>query len=157
MSAFIVSKSHIDALISVAAFGPSDRGPRYPGDGWIPPQYRTEAGAFDPRVESDAIGCLLWLENLTSVSYRYGGEQLEMLPGPIGLTADDFAGYRHRNPRRRPTAIEALKLLASYEYQSCEHPGWHESAAHRFVLTLRATLIGALPGYDEASWEWDVA
>jgi hypothetical protein len=33
MSAFIVSKAHIDALVTLALHGPSDRGPRYPGDG----------------------------------------------------------------------------------------------------------------------------
>jgi hypothetical protein len=50
--------------------------------------------------------------------------------------------------------VQIIKAVRCLEYQSCEHPGWEESAACRL---LRA-IIGDdatrnLPGYDEAEWQ----
>ena len=53
--------------------------------------------------------------------------------------------------------VEALKALDCYEYQSCEHPEWETSEAFEFCRAMRNLLIGCLPGYDAAQWEWDDA
>ena len=78
-------------------------------------------------------------ENAASVNYRYDENELFV--------------YRYQRPRHTTwSAVELLKTVDCYEYQSCEHPGWAQSQAHAFCESLRARLIGTLPGYDDASW-----
>jgi hypothetical protein len=156
MSAFIVSKAHIDAIVDVAANGPRDRGPRYAGDGWYPPAYRSSAvPRVDAREDAHTVGRLLWLACQKSVAYRYPGDADGEWPGPAGLTLAEIDGYAFTRPSRRLTAVEALKAIDCYEYQSCEHPEWKASAEREFCLALRSSLVGSLPGYNEAAWEVD--
>jgi len=168
MSAYVNSKEHIDAILRVALDGPADRGPRYPGDGWRFGSYYHNGSRRDVRhEEAERLGVLLVTENARSVRYRYPDDGLDTLPGPIdnGFVTDAFLGkYQYgaygtgpviiaAGPRHL-TAVEALKALDGYEYQSCEHPGWRESEAHSFCADLRHALISALPGYNEAdTWE----
>lgn len=155
MSAFVVGKAHIDALVAVAIEGPADRGPRYPGDGWYGPSWQDAAGAWQGRARSDhadAIGNMLTDENVASVSHRYPDDTLDTLPGPEDRYYID--GYQWARPWRKPTTVEALSLIACLEYQSCEHPGWETSRAYRFLNGLRVCLVSALPGYSDAPWEW---
>jgi hypothetical protein len=138
MSAFLVGKPHIDALVTLALHGPSDRGPRYPGDGW----------SLANRCQPDALGRLLWRENLASVRYRYAQDGC--------ASDDDLAGYTYTYAAAtRPplTAVQGLKALACLRYQSCEHPAWEASEAHAFCQQLQAALIAGLPGYEDAAWE----
>jgi hypothetical protein len=58
-------------------------------------------------------------------------------------------------PRKLPDAIQALKLIACYEYQSCEHPEWPKSDAKDFCDSLTRALVRVVPGYDAAPWEWN--
>lgn len=151
MSAFLVSEAHITALVDVAANGPSDRSAKYPGDGWHTPslRYACESAPFgikslDPRHEPDPIGVWLWSENATSVAYLYHEP------------AEETYTYTFERPSRRLTTVEALKAIDGYVYQSCEHPEWKDSPAKQFVELLRLTLIGNLPGYNEAdTWSID--
>src|SRR5437763_14932954 len=96
MSAFIVSKSHIDALVTLALHGPSDRGPRYPGDGW----------GLANRYQPDALGRLLWGENRASVCYRYPQD---------ARVSDDTAAYTYTYAAATwpvLTAVQGLKPIA---------------------------------------------
>lgn len=128
MSAYIVSKAHIDTLVSARA---------------VLPAYDHCASSIDP----DAAGAMLWRENYKSVGYRYderhGGQ-------------DDTPEYRHAtvrlNLRSVPTLVALFKALDCYEYQSNEHPGWRESEAFRFCDYLRSALVRLLPGYRDAPW-----
>ena len=56
---------------------------------------------------------------------------------------------------RMPSPVAVLKAISCYEYQSCEHPGWHTSEARQFCSVLRDHMISMLPGYDDAQWEID--
>ncbi len=58
---------------------------------------------------------------------------------------------------KQPTAVEGLSAIKCYEYQTCEHPEWEQSAAHAFCDALRDLLIGCLPGYEAAPWTWTEA
>ncbi len=93
------------------------------------------------------VGFMLLAENLRSVLYRYGGDET-MRP--------EWARepYTWRDPGYRLTVAEALKALDCLEYQSCEHPGWHDSEAAQFAEALRRALVHALKGYEAAPWEW---
>ena len=170
MSAWMVNKQHIDALVHCAVWGPR-RGLEYPGDGWcsgghlswwtvdpvvlhqLPydalPTVRREA---QPE-SADAVGAMLVSENLASIHHRYpdtldGG----VIPGPHDAHWE--TPYAFAFVRPVPTPIEALKLIACYEYQSCEHPEWPASEAYSFCDALRHQLVGILDGYSAAPWGW---
>ena len=149
MSAWIVSKRHIDALITVAQAGPTDRQPRHPGNGWS----QVSFSGLHPYADQDAIGAALWLENHHSVAYRYPNDADGDLPGPRALTLEWIEQYRFEP--RPCTIVEAFKACDCYEYQSCEHPTWEQSASKRFIDHLRSALIKCIPGYDDAPWRID--
>ncbi len=96
---------------------------------------------------------MLWAENVGSVSYRYSGDN-DPLPGPIDFATEDAITYVWTRPAYRMTAVEALKAIMCYEYQSCEHPAWPSTEAYRFCQALTGSLLHALPGMDDAPWSW---
>lgn len=154
MSAFMVSKSHIDALVHAAYFGPRDlRGLPQSGR-WCKPQFE---GCHNWGFERmNDVGDMLVMENLSSIHARYPDTLAdpEGTPGPIAQYWQQL--YEHETPPRKMGVVEALKALDCYEYQSCEHPEWDKSEAFEFCRSMRHSLIGCLPGYDAAPWEWDV-
>ncbi len=50
-----------------------------------------------------------------------------------------------------PTAVEALTLIASLDYQSCERDDWEQSPARALLSHMERALITELPGYDYAA------
>lgn len=153
MSAWIVDKAHIDALLAVAVNGP--RGVSF--DQWYGFSW---AETVEPvkwvrsrDAVPDKIGMMLWSENFASIHDRYpdtieGGEY----PGPIGIAHEHVLTYTWPEGTPRLNAVEALKATQCYQYQSCEHDGWETSEAKRFTDALKENLIGHVPGYDEAAW-----
>lgn len=169
MSAYVVDQVHIDLLVNAGLRGPSDRTVS-PGNAWRDLSWYdlpsadlrslpwSETHHHLRRLDfttADAVGAMLWTENMASVAYRYN--DAEDMPGPIGLTAADGLTYRWKDPGYRMTAVEALQALAGYEYQSCEHPGWETSQAHSYCEALRHSLINALPGIENAPWTWSAS
>jgi hypothetical protein len=166
MSAFMVDKTHIDALVDCAVWGPRC-GRAHPGDYFTMRWWTVDAVTLrctpldhldrvrrEARPETaDAIGAMLIAENLASIHHRYP-DTLEggPLPGPVAAYWE--MDYVFERPNLAPTAIEGLKLINCYEYQACEHPGWPASEAQSFCHALRGRLIGRLDGYDAARWEW---
>jgi len=138
MSAFLVSKRHIDTMVEAAILVGLHRSLIYRGV--LPPG----------REAASELGRLLWRENLRSLEARYRG----------GAPDDDFVtaykwtpthlGSCGEIPKARIPAL--LKAIECYEYQSCEHGGWEESHARRMCEALRRALISRLPGYSEAPW-----
>jgi hypothetical protein len=155
MSAFVVSNKHIHLLVHAAMYGPCGtrrtwhtfsyyhRTPSEPA-GNSGTQHTVRPGDFDA---ADKLGQLLLGENVKSVNHRYPSDHDRPADG------DYSALYRFgRSPR--VSAVDVLVALDSYEYQSCEHPGWRTSEAHSFTDALRRALIGHLPGYSESNcWE----
>ena len=125
MSAFIVSKHHIDAIISAAlAYGVEGL---------------TKRTAMDRGRE-------LWEANIASVGVRYPGDPEALVIA--GRIADVYV------PRQVPvpSIVEAAKLIDCLEYQSCEHDGWATSDAAAFLGKVREALLRNLEGYDAAAW-----
>src|SRR3990167_6369715 len=108
MSAYIVDRAVIDALVSLSINGPSGS-PVQPGSGWslswwdMPPEsihieipdgataeekWRAWSAAKDPHYHradhesADRIGAMLIRENVASVAYRYPDDTDETRPGP---------------------------------------------------------------------------
>ena len=153
MSAYIVDREHIVYLVQAAV---SNRLSQHDGgsitwednDQWV--TLRTTATPEELAV----VGNMLWAENVKSVSYRYNGESLATLPGNIAdnkagciLTASDFG-----RPSGHIDPVQVLKSCHCYEYQTCEHPAWKESAARRFIEGLIRKACHSLIGYEEAEW-----
>lgn len=140
MSAFVVSKAHIDYIVHAAlACG-----------------YVKYDGEVVSRENADHVGRALWKTNVDSVTHRYPQDTLHSgtLPGPCDLDHESLLTYKcPALPTRRFDPVVALKALDCYEYQSCELPNWRETPAYRFCDWLRDSLIGKLPGYDDAPWE----
>lgn len=164
MSAWVVSREHIDVMVALAIEGPSARtsarrnwfGPSWaqqdPFEHSLPDWRRVSVPehAHPGSVSPNELGDLLVLECVRSVSYRYPDDG--PLPGPV----DPYwiEGYSYRRPAYIPTAVEGLKTIDCYVYQSCEHAGWARSEASRFCQALARALVSELDGYDAAPWGW---
>ena len=153
MSAFVVSKAHIDYMVRAATVLHYRHGPM----AWIWNVDRA-AGNYDretlPRgdhARALEVGQMLWDTNVESVQYRYSDTPPTELPGTTGCD------YRYETGPslqcRSPEPVAVLKAISCYEYQSCEHDGWEASEAHAFCEALRGRAISSLPGYDDAAWD----
>jgi hypothetical protein len=152
MSAFVVSPTHIDVLLSVALHGPSDASSEGPL-GWSPPYVNDlldeETGPLTVSL-CTAAGAALLAECIASVSYRYSGSR--ELPGPIPTPIPEQ--YEFSDLGSCLSIAESCKALDCFEYQSCEHRGWLDSGARLFGERLRSSLTSVLPGTWDAPWEW---
>lgn len=145
MSAFMVGKVHIDALVTAGLGKPGTGTVRLR---WFYPALdRTKSylEQQDRRREltsetAGRVGAMLLAENMRSVNHRYDEDELEepylfsRLPG----TADP---------------VQVLKALDCYEYQACEHAEWPTSEAAQFCDALRRRMIKRLAGYEAAAYE----
>lgn len=163
MSAFVVSDAHISYLLSAAMFYASD--PKHPFSWRIPdeePDDVREAGlawgpgaiAYDQLVRrtltpetADFVGVMLLGENVKSVNFRYDNRHADENPEPTD--------YHFTHTTKLITALQVLKAIRCYEYQSCEHPKWEASEAQSFCQVLRLSAIAELPDYDKAEWVID--
>lgn len=167
MSAFLVSRGHVRFVVEAGlSLQPENYGPLswYADD---PATLNTGAQLSRAcreltRETADAVGSILWMENLRSIEARYPDTvgHPEKLPGTDGQDPRD--GYRHA-PAPAGTKIDpaaVLKSIDCLEYQSCEHDGWKGSEARRILEAIRDCATKALPGYEAAPWgcpdAWDV-
>lgn len=143
MSTYIVDKETIDVLVCAAV------------------HLSNSTNQALPEVGLSKLGQDLWNENVRSVSYRYSDCSTFDLPGTYineeiapGLTMDvpewltpyDFCSC---DVLPREVTRNALEdALSSYEYQSCEHPGWEASFPAQFCRGLRG-LLGSFPEAEE--------
>jgi hypothetical protein len=135
MSAFVVSKAHIDALVTAAL----------ESDSWAFFWYHDDDRHELDYTNTDAIGAMLWAENVRSVQHRYPDilEDSTDYPGPIDFQPEHVFAYRWCWLSVPP--VEALKALRCYQYQSCEHPDWPTSSAHALCDTLQDVLVSTPP------------
>ena len=118
MSAWIVSKTHIDCLV----------------------QAGIEREMVRPN-EADEFGRMLWGECLASVAYRYPNDGDGDRPGPTAFRDGDVDAYVYE-PLDGESGIslraEAVVHSAAgcYDYQSGEHPTYDGSKAQQFAALL---------------------
>jgi hypothetical protein len=131
MSAWIVSKTHIDALV----------------------QAGIEREMVRPE-EADEFGRMLWAENLASIHYRYpdtreNGEY----PGPIDFTAEDVETYTYEPLEGSSLTAEGVVHAAAlcYDYQTCEHDEYTGSKAEQF-----ANMLAKLTDREEIGGPWGI-
>ena len=110
MSAWIVSKRHIDALVY-----------------WL-----DKSGIS--KADKDALGGRLWSENYRSIRARYGDRDRrptyhyeKPLPKTSPSYYDDFD----------PENIDQIQALVHcYDYQTCEHDEYEGSPVQRMIIKL---------------------
>lgn len=127
MSMFIVSREHIDHLVTAII--------------------RAELVADTP----DNIGRMLWNENLESAKYRYPNDGDGERPGPVDFKDSDVETYTWTE-RPELDAPTLSTTASSWRYQSCEHPDFAESQAYAVVEKLLAGLGDTEMGDD--GWDW---
>jgi hypothetical protein len=179
MSAWVVTKEHIDLMVRAAVqrgcrmdtgrehiylrqLAEGDEAPE--GDAYSITDYGNGTRILywlNSAEHADDLGRLLWWENMRSVAYRYDECDLGTLPGPIDFDAEQTTTYRYPVTLEvyapRPDPVVVLKSISCYEYQSCEHPDWPTSDAQTICRWLRDKMISSLPGYAEAPWGIDPA
>jgi len=149
MSAWIVSKEHIDYLVTQWLRGDASM---YVGGGWE---------KFGPE-DADDVGRDLWTANLESVAFRYPGDRSGDRPG-AGHSDEEIENYRHTTIYRlkgvSPGPFTLLKAVNCYRYQSCEHPGWKGSRADQLSNAIREKAIHLIGDeseeYQRAPWGID--
>jgi|SRR3990167_5335284 len=159
MSAFVCDSDHFKVLAIFAASQTSGYGN---GHLRVDPAYIAGLPAGLNRATpltdlASAYAEVLYQENLRSVMARYPSDRRDNLPGPINrpehitVLANDrtLAAYR-----LSPIAI--LKMCDCLEYQSCETEDYRQTVAFKLLDAIRGAAIHALPGYDDAPWDYMV-
>ena len=142
MSAWVVSKAHINAMVDAGL------NVHYKPMHWYP---KGKDGSSSLTLETASeVGQMLLDECVKSVSYRYDDSEVTGLPGRSD--AAYLIPFEYKRLFDPPTPVEVLKMIDCYGYQSCEHPEWEDSEAHCFCQALRKQMINKLPGYEEAPW-----
>ena len=128
MSAWLVSKLHIDYLVTAV----------------IAAELSTDT--------PDEIGRKLWRECLLSVASRYPDDEDGSRPGPADFQDSDVLTYTWtETPVLSGGALG--KTVACYRYQSCEHEGWDNSEACELTAKLYAPVQDD-PYPESVPWGW---
>jgi hypothetical protein len=151
VSAWIVSKTHVDLLVTAGLRRPEYGPLRY----W----YEREdgsGGGFDLTAErATEVGRMLWQACFDSVDARYPGEAPEELPGPPDFDASSIEGYRFEEVPGPIDPVVVLVSISCFAYQASEHEGWPRSEAKGYLDALKDHMVANLPGYEEAPWGFD--
>ena len=159
MSAWIHEPEHIDYIVSAAG------------------RLRNEDGAnssmSDAEIQSaqTTLGSILMSENVDSVVYRYSDREFEDFLSVDFDSRDRQLNYTYVGSPIPLEPIMVLKAIASYQYQSCEHPAWDKSfakaftdaIAKRYEAMLPPEMMMEVPAYGSTmvayrdSQEWDDA
>jgi len=178
MSAWIVSRVHIDVLVR----GVIEEGGFYHRGKWFKVVEDEAARAeslehlksfyTEARREQEArrimtatdLGKMLWSENHKSVNARYG--ERTRTPEYWYIEPKKYMTYTDEKYSRLEgnTWVEYIKreghidrgLLATqascYDYQTCEHDTYYASRAFSVVLALGKSLLHKVEGSKEAPW-----
>jgi len=137
MSAWLVSKQHIDVMVTASI-----------------------ALGITAKDDANETGEMLWQENCFSLMARYG-DRYEMdggtLPNPGEYVVAGF------EPAATENLVFVAKQVNCYAYQSCEHQGWPGSKSvgivdkmlNAIALKLGTRDISSLPAYDIEPWGVD--
>lgn len=131
MSAFVVSKVHIDILVAVRH---------------VVKKEHPSAKLFDNTHTDNDLGRMLWRENMLSVAHLY--------PDHEDMQLDEEELRRYRHEPMQATVVECIKAIHCYQYQACEHDGWETSDAKKYVDELHSSLVMLIPGYKEAPYSF---
>lgn len=128
MSAFVVSKDHIDAILTFAV---KER------MSVVLVKNRNFVAIAD---HLNLVGEVLWKENHKSVNHRYG-------------TKSRMPTYTFEKYTKRDISLAVfVNIINCLSYQSCEHEGWENSLAHKILISLIDQGARLMPGCADGPW-----
>lgn len=126
MSAFVVSDTHINTLVSFASLHQATY---------------SHSGVYKRIKDREQdVAALLYAANVRSVNHRYD-------------ETEPFGNFVFRWVINLPSTLAILKACDCYEYQACETDDYPQSEAAAVINAIRAWAIPRLPGYDDEPWE----
>lgn len=151
MSAFICGPDHFKAL-ALFATSRGSFGVR------VDPRYikRLESAAGVPRLKlANLYADVLYQENVRSVATRYPNDTRDNLPGPCADAGHvTITGRDECSAKLRLAPVAILKMCDCLEYQSCETDDYRQTVAFELLDRIRGAAISALPGYEDAPWDY---
>lgn len=128
MSAFLLSDKHLGTLADAVL--------NYDIGGYVARRDRQEARA--------EVANLLKAQNINSVNARYTEQT------PPSVWDSSFL-----NSTMEITPLQLLKMIASYNYQSCESGDWKQTEAYNLMKELEHRVIFDLTADVDIEY-WDV-
>lgn len=125
MSCFVVSESHVSALLTWAnnnAFG----------------------GTRMYRDELDKAGRQLLDDNMRAYLHAYKHRD--------DCGEFEASDYRYREAKKPLTTVEFLKAATCARYQLAEGEGWEKTQGAQMLEGWISRAISLLPGYNDAAW-----
>jgi hypothetical protein len=153
MSAWIVSKQHIDVLVR----GALEQGGFHHHVRWYnvlpdhPGKFATPEG--EGVILASQLGQMLWRENHKSVNCRYSENR--RTPPYVYEEPSEFLFTKRdgwSTPQTRVNPAVLAKQVHCYNYQTCEHSGYRSSKAHSLVLYLGYAVSSNVEGYEDTVW-----
>jgi hypothetical protein len=135
MSAYIVSDTHISALVTWAASLQVSF-------------YFANQRTNITWQNAEEIGRALLDENVRSVGHRYEGR----IDSEEKNAAASYKFVRFDTPLEIAEVIKACHCL---DYQSCETDDWKDSKAYAILQAIEDKAITRIPGYERAPWGID--
>lgn len=127
MSAFLVSDTHLNYLVSYASL--------HRVSYWDKKAQRR----IEVFGEEQAAFNLLFGANVESINERYQ-ENTPPMPSKFLLDAGHF------------DPVQVIKACNCYDYQACEVDDYEATLAAHLVDAIRSEAIRHLPGYEAAEW-----
>lgn len=140
MSAFLVTDTHINALVTVAL---GNSGARY----W---DLYSKSSVTITTMNAQSVGKVLMDENVRSVTHRYAHIQ-----DHVEKCHAYAESYRFRKFRGALSVAEVAKACDCYSYQACETDDWQGSQAYLIIAAIREHVSADIPGWDKAPWGID--
>lgn len=138
MSAWLVSKDHIDLLVTAAI-----------NCGALEQReisHLAGAPAFIRDFSADQVGKALWDANQRSLTARYGDRATRTLPAYRWAAVTEAAAL---------AAPVVLKACNCFDYQACEVDRYPDTWAAVWIDRLREKQICRVAGYEAAPWGFD--
>lgn len=128
MSAWMVSKNHIDVLVEGAI----------------------RLGLVAP-ADATKTGRMLWRANRKSIRARYGASRYDT------PETYDNPTYFYAEPREPLSDLSLYVQVCCYDYQTCEYDSYPRSPARKLVAKMERALEALgysheSPGWSEAPW-----
>lgn len=141
MATFLVSKKHIDYLITV--FKKENR-----ENGGVSVWWNGRWHYFMEH-SLDEWGQILWQQNMDAVNTHYNTN--ETIGERLGSDVDVVYMYQPYYGEINP--LKTIKACDFWRYQVAEGAGYEDTFAWAVVDSIREESISNLPGYDDYPWE----
>jgi hypothetical protein len=130
MSAFIVSKNHLDSIVTFAKVKLKEL--------YFDGESLSLVGFYEGVENTNKLGQILLDANYDSVNYRYNEKE-------------ESYNYQFKHTELL-TPIEIIKACHCLNYQSCEVPNWEKTKAYKIIQNIISQATTKISGYEEAEW-----